>query len=132
MVRQSDSIPDNLVYLHDAKCSEITWDCSNPDCRSIRMIVIVDIDAGLPMWDGKQLQITLSDVLAIHFIGWGFVIGDEVIDDWRSGVSDFLEGECKSLHAKGIGVPSLRYTISFSSGSTLEVVCAEVFASEKP
>ena len=60
-----------LAYLHDAKVSEIAWDCTNPDCRTIRLAVTAHTDAGFPLWDGKNLRITLSDVVAAHFSGWG-------------------------------------------------------------
>jgi hypothetical protein len=115
-----------LAYLHDAKCSEVAWDCTSPDCRTIRLSVTAHVDTGFPSWDGSNLRIIISDVVAVRFLGWGFVIGDEFIDSWRVGVSDYLEGECKSLAAKGIAVPPSKFSISFSSGSILELVCSEV------
>src|SRR5258708_2703911 len=73
MVMQTNWILDHLVYLHDATCSEIIWDCSSPDSRRIQMSVIPHADAGLDIWDGKRLQIILSNVVAVQFKGWGFV-----------------------------------------------------------
>lgn len=120
-----------LAYLHDAKCSEITWACTIPNGRTMRLLVTADREAGFSSWDGNKLLITLSDVVAVQFTGWGFVGGDENIDSWREGVSESLERECKSLLAKGCTVPPLRFTISFRSGSYLEVVCSEVSVVEK-
>jgi len=120
-----------FAYLHDAKCSEITWACTKPNGRAMRLLVTADREAGFPLWDGKNLLITLSNVVAVQFTGWGFVGGDENIDSWWQGVSESLERECKSLTAKRIAVPLLRFSITFRSGSTLEVVCAEVSVVEK-
>jgi hypothetical protein len=121
-----------LSYLHDAKCSEITWDCTNPDGRTMRLLVTADIEAGFSLWEGKKLLIILSNVVAAQLTGWGFVTGDENVDSWRQGVSESLERECKSLLARRIAVPSLRFSITFRSGSTLEVVCSEVSVVERP
>jgi hypothetical protein len=92
------------------------------------MKVIVDVEAGLPFWDGKILLITLTDVVAARLMGWGYTTGDECIDSWKQGVSDFLERECAVLLSKGIAVPSLKYIVSFRSGSELEVICSEMSA----
>jgi hypothetical protein len=121
-----------LSYLHDARCSEITWDCTSPNGRIMRLLVTVDNEAGYSLCKDKQLRLILSDVVAAHFTGWGFVTGPENVDSWRQGVSESLEGECKSLLARGIDVPSLRFSITFRSGSMLEVVCSEVSVGEKP
>lgn len=128
MVNPTKFLLDHVAYLHDAKCLEVTWDCSHPEERVIRMKVVVDPDAELPSWNGKTLLITLSDVVAARLMGWGYTIGDECIDNWRQGVSDFLERECKVLVSKEITIPSLKFTISFHSGSELEVICSEVSA----
>jgi hypothetical protein len=121
-----------LAFLHDAKCVEINWDCTSSNGRSIRLFVIADIEAGFSLWDGKALQISLCDVAAVRFTGWGFVTGDENVDSWQQGVSESLELECQALALRGISVPSLRFSISFRSGSTLEVVCSDVSVVEKP
>jgi hypothetical protein len=91
------------------------------------MKVVVDPDAELPSWNGKTLLITLSGVLAVRLAGWG-IIGSECVDSWRQGVSDVLGQECEVLVAKKTAIPSLRFTISFSSGSALEVICSEASA----
>lgn len=128
MVDPTGSLLENVAYLHDARCLEVTWDCSRPNERAIRMKVVVDPDAELPTWNGKTLLIILSDVVAARFMAWGYTIGDECIDNWRQGVSDFLERESKVLVSKEISIPSLKFTISFRSGSELEVICSEASA----
>jgi len=128
MVNSTNSLLNYLAYLHDARCLELTWDCSRPDERAIRMKVVIDPEVELPCWNGKTLLINLSDVVAARFMGWGYTVGEDCIDNWRQGVSDFLERECKVLILKGITVPSLKFTISFRSGSELEVICSEASA----
>lgn len=115
-----------LAYLHDARCSEITWARAKPNGRTMRLLVTADEEAGFSLWDGKPLLVLLTNVVAARFVGWGFAAGDENVDSWREGVSEFLEQECESLVAKGASVPPLRFTITFRSGSCLEVVCSEV------
>ena len=128
MVNPTNFLLDHVAYLHDARCLEVTWDCSRRDQRAIRMRVVVDPDAELPSWNGKTLLINLSDVVAARFMGWGYTLGEECIDSWRQGVSDVLERECKVLISKEITVPSLKFTLSFRSGSELEVICSEASA----
>ncbi len=116
----------NLAYLHDAKCIAITWDCSDSSRRILRILVVADVEAGFSLWEGKELIITLSDVLATRFTGWGFQTGQETIDACRESISDSLEQECQLLLASGIFVPPFKFSISFHSGSCLEVVCSEI------
>jgi len=129
MVSNVEPIRNLVAYLHDARCLEITWDCMRPDVRLIRMKVIVDPEAGLPPWNGKTLLITLEDVVAARFTLWGYTIGEECINSWNEGVSESLERECSVLLIKGISVPALKFVISFRSGSELEVICSEAYAS---
>jgi hypothetical protein len=124
MVSNAEALLNVVAYLHDARCLQITWDCGNPDVRSIRMKVIVDAEAGIPSWDGKTLLITLEDVVAARLTGWGYTIGDECIDSWKQGISDSLERDCRILVTKGISLPTLKFVISFRSGSELEVICS--------
>jgi hypothetical protein len=128
LVNSTNFLLDHVAYLHDARCLELTWDCSRPGDRAIRLKLVVDPDAELPSWNGKTLVISLSDVVAARFMGWGYTTGQDSIDNWSQGVSDFLERECKVLASKGIKIPLLRFTISFHSGSELEVICSEASA----
>lgn len=120
-----------LEYLHDAKCLEIAWDYTSPSGRILRLLVVANPEAGFPLWEGKELIITLSDVVATRFTGWGFQTEQETIDKWQPGVSGSLERECLSLHGSGIAIPSLRFLVTFHSGSFLEVVCSNVSVVEK-
>lgn len=120
----------NLAYLHDAKCLEVVWDCTGTKRRVMRIVVIVDQDAGFPAWDGKTLVITLSGVAVAHFTGWGNLIGEEYIDNWEQGISESLEKYCKVLESKGISFPPLQFVVSFSSGSVLEVICSDISIQE--
>jgi hypothetical protein len=128
MVNPTNTLLDHVAYLHDATCIEVTWDCSRPEARAIRMKVVVHPNADLASWNGKTLLITLSDVVAARFTGWGYTIGEECIDNWKQGLSDSLKRECGVLLSKGIAIPSLSFIISFNSGSELEVICSEASA----
>ena len=115
-----------LAYLHDARCSVIAWDCSDPSLRRVRLFARADDDAGYEPWNGQAITIILSDVVMWRLFGVGFQIGDERIDSWRQGVSTDFESECSRLRNLGIGIPPLMFTIVLGSGSTIELVCQEV------
>ena len=127
MVTTNKSFLDCVAFLHDARCLETTWDCSHRDVRAIRMKVVVDIDSGLSEWNGRTLLITLSRVFAVRFTGWG-IISNECIDDWKQGLSEFLERERAALVSRGLSILPFGFIISFSSGSELEVICSDVSA----
>ncbi|HMF18421.1 MAG TPA: hypothetical protein VKE98_14520 [Gemmataceae bacterium] len=120
-----------LAYLHDARCNEVLWDCNDPNSRSLHIVAIVDPEAGYPLWDGKTLEITLVNVVGACFEALGFVLGEENLDSWRLGVSESFERECEYLKLRGITTPPVRFTITFRSGSILEVVCSGVIVEEK-
>jgi hypothetical protein len=127
----SDAHPDYtyLAHLHDSRLLELTWDCRNSSRRNLRLELVGDPETEYVPWRGKNLTIVLTDVVALTFIGWGYGLGEESLNSWRLRISDSLEKECRDLGAAGVSLPSLRFTITFHSGSTLELVCSEVSVS---
>ena len=117
---------DLLEYLHDAKCLDVVWDCSDPRERLIHVSVVVHHEAGYPQWDGKKLRITLSDVVIANSKCLGYRLGEETLDCWRVSSSDTFEQECIAMKASGIVVPTLRFLVSFHSGSLIELACSRV------
>jgi hypothetical protein len=120
-----------LAYLHDSVCIEIRWDLRSANRRDLHLFVEVDKDAGYPLWNGKRLTVTLTNTVAARFVSWGFVRGDENIDSWWQDVSSSLEYECERLAAQGLLVSRLRNTITFRSGSTIELACEQVMVEER-
>jgi hypothetical protein len=115
-----------LEYLHDAKVLSVLWDSADPGQRRLILDVVCDPDSEDDEWRNRQLQIILSDAVAVLFRAWGHSVGDEVLDSWRNEVSTEMRNRLKELSQSGIAVPDAQFTIAFASGSTLQVVCREV------
>ena len=124
--------PSLLEYLHDAACNSFVWDCSDRSMRRIILSVRVDDEAGYEPWNGRVISLTLSDVVACRFFGWGGQIGQERIDAWREGISTEFQSECNRLRSSGLHIPPLAFTIILGSGSTIELVCREVSVDAGP
>jgi hypothetical protein len=119
----------HLKYLHDAICHTLTWYSNKTEGRDIRLCLTISKDAGYPPWNGKEIVIELRDVIAARFTGWGYQIGKDILNCYQPGISSELEAECLNLTHLGITVPSQQFTLSFHTGTSLEVVCSEVVSS---
>jgi len=119
-----------LEYLHDATCLDVAWDVTNPHERLINVSVIVHPDAGYPLWDGKKIRITLSNVVIANIKCLGHQFGAETLDCWRVISSDTFEQACVAMKTSGIDVPTLRFQVSFHSGSLIELACSTVLVVE--
>lgn len=113
-------------HLHDAVCNSLIWDCSSPTNRRIILSVQIDSEVEYLPWKGLSLNFTFSDVVLVHFLGWGCQIGDEIIDSFKEGVTDYFKSECNRIQKSGIYIPPFFSTIVFASGSTVELVYDKV------
>ena len=114
-----------LEYLHDATVSSVLWDCSDPKSRCLTFQLIANEDCGFELWEGRSLRICLNDITVFQFEGFG-VIGAETIDSWRSEISSATKMKWDPLAESGIRLPKHYFTITFHSGSYIEVGCEEV------
>jgi hypothetical protein len=114
-----------LEWIHDCVLLNVLYDASSDAGRSIKLVMRCPTDLGYAPWEGKRLQIVAADVALMKHVLWG-VAGPETIDAIRSGVSDAVRESTMEARRMGARFPSLEFTISFSSGSAIELICQEV------
>jgi hypothetical protein len=116
---------DELEWLHDCVVSEFAYETASNSGRSIKIEMICPFDLGYPLWDGKRLVLAAARVAMSKHVMWG-VDGPESIDAVRPGISD--EARESTLHARNLGIhfPALEFTISFHSGSWMEIICHDL------
>ena len=115
-----------LHYLHDAMVTSVTWNSSNPRQRQIILDLTCDPESGDELWQGKQLRVILSDVIAALFHAWGHCTGNEYVSSFEKIISQYMQRRINELSHCGAAIPEVRFSIAFSSGSEIEVVCASV------
>jgi hypothetical protein len=79
-------------------------------------------DLGYTPWDGRILVLVAIDVAAAKHIIHG-VAGAETVDTVRPGISAGVRESTMAARQMGIRFPSLEFTISLHSGSSLEIIC---------
>ena len=114
-----------LDWIHDCQCDSIVHVFDRTDGRIIRLAIQCPADLGYAPWNGRTLTIEAIDVAVCHHILWS-VAGLEAIDSINVGVSNSLRDSMSIPQAKGVRFPAQEFTISFRSGSTLEIVCREL------
>jgi hypothetical protein len=120
-----------LEWVHDCTLLGVIYDTLSDAGRSITLTMRCPTDLGYPAWEGKDLVLTAIDVAVSKHVLWG-VAGPETIDAVRSGVSTSLRESTEEVRRAGGRFPSLEVTISFHSGSSLEVVCRELRIETRP
>jgi hypothetical protein len=114
-----------LEWVHDCTLLSVIYDTVSEAGRSITLTMRCPTDLGYPAWEGKDLVLAAVDVAVSKHVLWG-VAGPETIDAVRAGVSTSLRDSTEEVRRAGGRFPSLEVTISFHSGSLLEVVCHEL------
>jgi hypothetical protein len=114
-----------LRWIHDCILHSITYDASSGSGRSIRIAMRCPPDLGYAPWEGKNLVLVAIDVaLSKHFVrGVG---GPEIVDAIRSDVSADVQESMVQAMKLGARFPNLVFTMTFHSGSMLEVVCQDL------
>ena len=112
----SDEIEKNVAWLHDCVVHELIYDMSTPNARTLVMTLDCPEDLSRSEWDGKTLRLTATEVYLVRFTGLGHVLGEEILDAWRPGVSDTTKLELERGREVGLTVPPLAFTVSFHSG----------------
>ena len=120
-----------LGYFHDAKVLAVVWDISDPSQRQLILDLICDPESGDKLWQGKQLRVVFSNTIAVLFRAWGYCIGDEYVSIWGTNISKDMQTSLNYLSGCGVAIPEGRFSIAFSSGSEIEVVCGQVAVEDK-
>ncbi|PYP85682.1 MAG: hypothetical protein DMF61_16270 [Blastocatellia bacterium AA13] len=115
-----------LAYLHDSEVIEISYVLTDPNSRKVILNLKAHPDTGHQPWDDKPLRVTASGVYLLRCESWGHVLGNEAINAWSQGVSDDTRSQLAVHTSRGLHVPELEFTVTFHSGSFLELVCETV------
>jgi hypothetical protein len=79
-------------------------------------------DLGYPPWDGKELALVAVDVALLRHFAWG-VDGRETVSAVNAGISSAAQESTMDARRAGVRFPEIEFTIGFSSGSCVEVIC---------
>lgn len=120
------SLLDELNYCHDGVLRELTYAPSGTGSKRLALLVECAEDAGAAAWNGTTVRIDFEDVFFMRHLAWGHTAGDEGVDGFHRGVSADILEELQTSRRQGLHVPDLGLTISFHTGSSIEVVCARV------
>ena len=115
-----------LEWLHDCTLINVLYEASFSHLsRSIKLTMQCPADLGYAPWDGRNLVLTAFGVVVSKYNTCP-VAGIETIDTVRPGVSAVVQESTIKARRMGMHFPNLEFTISFSSGSGLEVICEEL------
>jgi len=110
-----------LQWLHDSDVLNIEYDFTNEQAWSIRLTLRCPTDLGYVPWEGKVLVLLVADVIRSNYSVCG-AIGPETFDRINPGISHMLQEDASQLGQSG----EYAFTITFISGSILEVICQEL------
>ena len=115
-----------LGWLHDSVVLNVIYDASQDAGRLLKLVICCHPDCGYEPWEGKNLVITAVNVAVIKYVVWGWVTAPETIDSIQPGVSKAVEESTMRAKRAGARFPNLELTISFHSGSQLEIICQDL------
>lgn len=119
----SRAIKGDLDWFHDCAVRSIDFDWGST--VTLRITVVCPADLGRPDWNGRTLVIVAKDVVLLDY-ELRMSSRHDSIDSIREGIySTNLRADVRRYAAAGgpLDYPSL--SISFSSGSSLEMFCEE-------
>jgi hypothetical protein len=114
-----------LEYLHDAVVDGMSLDVVL-ESKNLVVNVTCDEDCGYDNWAGRRVAVTLSGVIVASAMLFGHVAGKDSVQSFREGISAATHQRLAELGQIGIPAPSTLLTLSFQSGSEVEVACAGV------
>jgi hypothetical protein len=117
---------EQLEWLHDSVVHNVIYDASGDSGRLIRLAIHCHPQSGYEPWEGKELVLAAIDVAVSKHSVWGCVTAPETIDSINPGVSASVQGSTMELRRSVANFRNLAFTISFHSGSSLEVICREL------
>jgi hypothetical protein len=113
---------DELRWIHDCTLLKIVYDASSSDGRSVTMSILCPRDLGYEPWNGRHLTLVSTKLAMAKQLVW-CTAGVETIDAIRPGISRETRQSIEEAQKRGARFPELELTISFHSGSTLELIC---------
>jgi len=122
---RSTTLITELNWIHDCTVLSIMYRPSSGQLPSIRLAIRCPNDLGYAPWEGKDLTLVAIDVAMSKHVVCG-VGGPETVDAIRPGISAALRDDTMEAKRMGVHFPPLEFTISFHTGSALEIICREL------
>lgn len=112
-----------LDYLHDGRLHEVNIIALEKSRRDIQIRLTCSTTAGLPEWEGKPLLLVAKDVFYSNIILLGHMAGFDSIDSCEMRISSETEEKLRKFASDGLVIPAVPLSVSFHSGSSVELVC---------
>jgi hypothetical protein len=113
-----------LDWLHDSDVLSISYDTAGESDWPIRLTLLCPADSGFAPWEGKHLTLVATDVVRSQHVVCQ-VRGGETFDNVKRGVSASLRDGAMRGRPAGVTF-NFEVTITFISGSTLEIICQKL------
>jgi hypothetical protein len=114
-----------LEWIHDCIVSVVAYNAGGNE-KLINIAMSCPDDLGFAPWEGRQLELVAVDVAIANYSILGWSVEEETVDAIRPGISRAVQDSTAEARRRGICYPNLEFTVSFHSGSSLEVICREL------
>jgi hypothetical protein len=112
-----------LEWIHDCVLFDVVYDAAKDSVRSVKLTMDCPRDLGYAPWEGKKLVLFANDVWLMNHTARGGIAGLEIIDAIRSGISNATQESTKEARRLGMQFPNVELSVSFTSGSEIEIIC---------
>lgn len=117
---------EQLKWIHDCTVIAVYWGILAHERGMLRLDIRCPNDLGYAPWESKTLSLKIVDAAVINWLGWYGSVGPETIDAIRGGITNTLRKQINTVAARGASFPAIEFSVSFHSGSLLEVVCRDL------
>ena len=115
-----------IDYLHDSKVYEISLLINESGDRQLRIDLRCDSECGYDPWNDKNLCLTFVDPIIVYCELFGHMANRETFSGWSLEVSPKLLAGIKVHTDAGLNSPKHTVSLSFHSGSIIEVACQDI------
>lgn len=120
------SIVPNMEYLHDAEVRELRLSIAESGDRKLQLDVRCDPECGYDEWNDKYLCIEFADPLIVHGDLFGHMANVETLNSIDFEITPRVAASIAKLREFGLPAPKHVLSLSFHSGSNLEIACQDV------
>ena len=123
----------DLGWEHDAELLQLVYKPESGE-RSLELTVRCNRDLGHAPWallEGKRLVLAFIDVAVSEHVVFA-TVGRETLDAIRPGVSAGLHARIAGAIHMGLRFPDLAVSVSFHSGSWLQLICRQLMVGLAP
>ena len=122
---------EELRWIHDCELLHLIYNAPGSGPRSIELTFDCPPDLGYAPWEGRRLVLVAVDILVSEHVVFA-IANPESIDAIRPGVSAQLRERIAKAIQMGVRLPDLAVTVSFHSGSSLQLICRQLMVGVAP